>query len=84
MTFQGRLMQVRFIEIQQVFPKKKIGYFSDKVVYSLSHGFLGIHAEVLSTTLPKPSEVKRKIQASVFVIGLFTIIVICPPADQLQ
>ena len=31
---QGRLMQARFIEIHQVFAKKKVGYFYNRVVYS--------------------------------------------------
>ena len=29
---QGRLMQARLIEINQVFAKKKVGYFSNRVV----------------------------------------------------
>ena len=31
MKIQGRLMQVHFIEIQQVFEKKKFGYFYNRL-----------------------------------------------------
>ena len=34
MRVQGRLIQARFIEIHQVFEKKKFGSFSNRVVYS--------------------------------------------------
>ena len=33
MMVQGGLMQARFIEIHQVFAKKKFRYFSNRVVY---------------------------------------------------
>ena len=32
MKIQGSLMQARFIEIHQVFAKKKVEYFSNKIV----------------------------------------------------
>ena len=34
MKVQGRLMQARFIEIHQIFEEKKVGYFSNRVLFT--------------------------------------------------
>ena len=34
---QGHLMQARFIDIHQLFAKKKAGYFSNRVVFAQKH-----------------------------------------------
>ena len=40
MKFQGRLKQASFIEIQQVYAKKKVWYFSNRVVAYLFDIFI--------------------------------------------